>query len=192
MSQPTQDVSAAILDILIQAGNRKLSKEQSEELSKILKDNFGDDVSVDVTRSGTKILSELRPTLLENIGKMAENFQQQATNAVESLGDEVSKETMLTLWPKLAGAQKFIIVLLALATVVVTGFLAYDTHQNFPKDGMEVLFVSLLPLFGLVVFATWPIKTLAYKSLEIATKVVEKKLEKSGQIVAKTETKTTK
>lgn len=192
MSQPTQDVSAAILDILIQAGNRKLSKEQSEELSKILKDNFGDDVSVDVTRSGTKILSELRPTLLENIGKMAENFQQQATNAVESLGDEVSKETMLTLWPKLTGAQKFIIVLLALATVVVTGFLAYDTHQNFPKDSMEVLFVSLLPLFGLVVFATWPIKTLAYKSLEIATKVVEKKLEKSGQVVAKTETKTTK
>lgn len=192
MSQPTQDVSAAILDILIQAGNRKLSKEQSEELSKILKDNFGDDVSVDVTRSGTKILSELRPTLLENIGKMAENFQQQATNAVESLGDEVSKETMLTLWPKLAGAQKLIIVLLALATVVVTGFLAYDTHQNYPKDSMEVLFVSLLPLFGLVVFATWPIKTLAYKSLEIATKVVEKKLEKSGQIVAKTETKTTK
>ncbi|EJN9407278.1 hypothetical protein NR609_004220 [Salmonella enterica] len=192
MSQPTQDVSAAILDILIQAGNRKLSKEQSEELSKILKDNFGDDVSVDVTRSGTKILSELRPTLLENIGKMAENFQQQATNAVESLGDDVSKETMLTLWPKLAGAQKFIIVLLALATVVVTGFLAYDTHQNFPKDSMEVLFVSLLPLFGLVVFATWPIKTLAYKSLEIATKVVEKKLEKSGQVVAKTETKTTK
>lgn len=192
MSQPTQDVSAAILDILIQAGNRKLSKEQSEELSKILKDNFGDEVSVDVTRSGTKILSELRPTLLENIGKMAENFQQQATNAVESLGDEVSKETMLTLWPKLAGAQKFIIVLLALATVVATGFLAYDTHQNFPKDSMEVLFVSLLPLFGLVVFATWPIKTLAYKSLEIATKVVEKKLEKSGQIVAKTETKTTK
>jgi len=192
MSQPTQDVSAAILDILIQAGNRKLSKEQSEELSKILKDNFGDDVSVDVTRSGTKILSELRPTLLENIGKMAENFQQQATNAVESLGDDVSKETMLTLWPKLAGAQKFIIVLLALATVVVTGFLAYDTHQNYPKDSMEVLFVSLLPLFGLVVFATWPIKTLAYKSLEIATKVVEKKLEKSGQVVAKTETKTTK
>ncbi|HHJ0714499.1 TPA: hypothetical protein ACQFDA_004377 [Escherichia coli] len=192
MSQPTQDMSAAILDILIQAGNRKLSKEQSEELSKILKDNFGDDVSVDVTRSGTKILSELRPTLLENIGKMAENFQQQATNAVESLGDEVSKETMLTLWPKLVGAQKFIIILLALATVVVTGFLAYDTHQNFPKDSMEVLFVSLLPLFGLVVFATWPIKTLAYKSLEIATKVVEKKLEKSGQIVAKTETKTTK
>lgn len=192
MSQPTQDVSAAILDILIQAGNRKLSKEQSEELSKILKDNFGDDVSVDVTRSGTKILSELRPTLLENIGKMAENFQQQATNAVESLGDEVSKETMLTLWPKLVGAQKFIIILLALATVVVTGFLAYDTHQNFPKDSMEVLFVSLLPLFGLVVFATWPIKTLAYKSLEIATKVVEKKLEKSGQVVAKTETKTTK
>ena len=192
MSQPTQDVSAANLDILIQAGNRKLSKEQSEELSKILKDNFGDEVSVDVTRSGTKILSELRPTLLENIGKMAENFQQQATNAVESLGDEVSKETMLTLWPKLAGAQKFIIVLLALATVVVTGFLAYDTHQNYPKDSMEVLFVSLLPLFGLVVFATWPIKTLAYKSLEIATKVVEKKLEKSGQVVAKTETKTTK
>ncbi|EBW7208728.1 hypothetical protein CSU86_05850 [Salmonella enterica subsp. enterica serovar Dublin] len=192
MSQPTQDVSAAILDILIQAGNRKLSKEQSEELSKILKDNFGDDVSVDVTRSGTKILSELRPTLLENIGKMAENFQQQATNAVESLGDEISKETMLTLWPKLAGAQKFIIVLLALATVVVTGFLAYDTHQNYPTDSMEVLFVSLLPLFGLVVFATWPIKTLAYKSLEIATKVVEKKLEKSGQVVAKTETKTTK
>lgn len=192
MPQPTQDVSAAILDILIQAGNRKLTKEQSEELSKILKDNFGDDVSVDVTRSGTKILSELRPTLLENLGKMAENFQQQATNAVESLGDEVSKETMLTLWPKLAGAQKFIIILLALATVVVTGFLAYDTHQNFPKDSMEVLFVSLLPLFGLIVFATWPIKTLAYKSLEIATKVVEKKLEKSGQVVAKTETKTTK
>ncbi|MCU6405818.1 hypothetical protein KW817_22885, partial [Enterobacter quasiroggenkampii] len=116
---------------------------------------------------------------------MAENFQQQATNAVESLGDEVSKETMLTLWPKLAGTQKFIIILLALATVVVTGFLAYDTHQNFPKDSMEVLFVSLLPLFGLVVFATWPIKTLAYKSLEIATKGVEKKPEKPQYVALK-------
>lgn len=192
MEPNTQTLPTEILDLLIQAGNRKLSKEQSEQLTKLLKAAYGDEVNVDVTRSGTKILSDLRPTLIDNLGKLSEQFHQQATDAVESLGDEISKETMLTLWPKLSGAQKFIIFLLTLATVTVTGFLGYDTHQHFPEDSLDVLLVCLVPFFALVVFATWPIKTLAYKSLEIATKVVEKKLEKSGQLKSKTESTTTK
>ncbi|ELW5301089.1 hypothetical protein SH780_000085 [Shigella flexneri] len=192
MEPSTQALPTEILDLLIQAGNRKLSKEQSEQLTKLLKAAYGDDVNVDVTRSGTKILSDLRPTLIDNLGKISEQFHQQATDAVESLGDEISKETMLTLWPKLSAPQKFIIALLTLATVVVTGFLGYDTHQHFPEDSLDVLIVTLVPFFALVVFATWPIKTLAYKSLEIATKVVEKKLEKSGQLKSKTESPTTK
>lgn len=192
MEPNTQALPTEILDLLIQAGNRKLSKEQSEQLTKLLKAAYGDDVDVDVTRSGTKILSDLRPTLIDNLGKLSEQFHQQATDAVESLGDEISKETMLTLWPKLSAPQKFIIALLTLATVVVTGFLGYDTHQHFPEDSLDVLIVTLVPFFALVVFATWPIKTLAYKSLEIATKVVEKKLEKSGQLKSKTESPTTK
>lgn len=192
MEPSTQALPTEILDLLIQAGNRKLSKEQSEQLTKLLKAAYGDDVDVDVTRSGTKILSDLRPTLIDNLGKISEQFHQQATDAVESLGDEISKETMLTLWPKLSVPQKFIIALLTLATVVVTGFLGYDTHQHFPEDSLDVLIVTLVPFFALVVFATWPIKTLAYKSLEIATKVVEKKLEKSGQLKSKTESPTTK
>ena len=192
MEPSTQALPTEILDLLIQAGNRKLSKEQSEQLTKLLKAVYGDDVDVDVTRSGTKILSDLRPTLIDNLGKISEQFHQQASDAVESLGDEISKETMLTLWPKLAAPQKFIIALLTLATVVVTGFLGYDTHQHFPEDSLDVLIVTLVPFFALVVFATWPIKTLAYKSLEIATKVVEKKLEKSGQLKSKTESPTTK
>lgn len=192
MEPSTQALPTEILDLLIQAGNRKLSKEQSEQLTKLLKATYGDEVDVDVTRSGTKILSDLRPTLIDNLGKISEQFHQQATDAVESLGDEISKETMLTLWPKLAAPQKFIIALLTLATVIVTGFLGYDTHQHFPEDSLDVLIVTLVPFFALVVFATWPIKTLAYKSLEIATKVVEKKLEKSGQLKSKTESPTTK
>lgn len=192
MEPSTQALPTEILDLLIQAGNRKLSKEQSEQLTKLLKVTYGDEVDVDVTRSGTKILSDLRPTLIDNLGKISEQFHQQATDAVESLGDEISKETMLTLWPKLAAPQKFIIALLTLATVIVTGFLGYDTHQHFPEDSLDVLIVTLVPFFALVVFATWPIKTLAYKSLEIATKVVEKKLEKSGQLKSKTESPTTK
>ena len=192
MEPSTQALPTEILDLLIQAGNRKLSKEQSEQLTKLLKAAYGDDVDVDVTRSGTKILSDLRPTLIDNLGKISEQVHQQATDAVESLGDEISKETMLTLWPKLSAPQKFIIALLTLATVVVTGFLGYDTHQHFPEDSLDVLIVTLVPFFALVVFATWPIKTLAYKSLEIATKVVEKKLEKSGQLKSKTESPTTK
>ncbi|ENJ7998865.1 hypothetical protein AB2K85_000599 [Escherichia coli] len=192
MEPSTQALPTEILDLLIQAGNRKLSKEQSEQLTKLLKAVYGDEVDVDVTRSGTKILSDLRPTLIDNLGKISEQFHQQATDAVESLGDEISKETMLTLWPKLAAPQKFIIALLTLATVIVTGFLGYDTHQHFPEDSLDVLIVTLVPFFALVVFATWPIKTLAYKSLEIATKVVEKKLEKSGQLKSKTESPTTK
>lgn len=192
MEPSTQALPTEILDLLIQAGNRKLSKEQSEQLTKLLKAAYGDEVDVDVTRSGTKILSDLRPTLIDNLGKISEQFHQQATDAVESLGDEISKETMLTLWPKLAAPQKFIIALLTLATVIVTGFLGYDTHQHFPEDSLDVLIVTLVPFFALVVFATWPIKTLAYKSLEIATKVVEKKLEKSGQLKSKTESQTTK
>ncbi|EFY2245826.1 hypothetical protein DQB62_04260 [Shigella flexneri] len=192
MEPSTQALPTEILDLLIQAGNKKLSKEQSEQLTKLLKAAYGDEVDVDVTRSGTKILSDLRPTLIDNLGKLSEQFHQQATDAVESLGDEVSKETMLTLWPKLAASQKFIIAILTLATVIVTGFLGYDTHQHFPEDSLDVLIVTLVPFFALVVFATWPIKTLAYKSLEIATKVVEKKLEKSGQLKSKTESPTTK
>lgn len=192
MEPSTQALPTEILDLLIQAGNRKLSKEQSEQLTKLLKAAYGDEVDVDVTRSGTKILSDLRPTLIDNLGKISEQFHQQATDAVESLGDEISKETMLTLWPKLAAPQKFIIALLTLATVIVTGFLGYDTHQHFPEDSLDVLIVTLVLFFALVVFATWPIKTLAYKSLEIATKVVEKKLEKSGQLKSKTESPTTK
>lgn len=192
MEPSTQALPTEILDLLIQAGNRKLSKEQSEQLTKLLKAAYGDEVDVDVTRSGTKILSDLRPTLIDNLGKISEQFHQQATDAVESLGDEISKETMLTLWPKLAAPQKFVIALLTLATVIVTGFLGYDTHQHFPEDSLDVLIVTLVPFFALVVFATWPIKTLAYKSLEIATKVVEKKLEKSGQLKSKTESPTTK
>jgi hypothetical protein len=192
MEPSTQAIPTEILDLLIQAGNRKLSKEQSEQLTKLLKAAYGDEVDVDVTRSGTKILSDLRPTLIDNLGKISEQFHQQATDAVESLGDEISKETMLTLWPKLAAPQKFIIALLTLATVIVTGFLGYDTHQHFPEDSLDVLIVTLVPFFALVVFATWPIKTLAYKSLEIATKVVEKKLEKSGQLKSKTESPATK
>lgn len=192
MEPSTQALPTEILDLLIQAGNRKLSKEQSEQLTKLLKAAYGDEVDVDVTRSGTKILSDLRPTLIDNLGKISEQFHQQAADAVESLGDEISKETMLTLWPKLAAPQKFIIALLTLATVIVTGFLGYDTHQHFPEDSLDVLIVTLVPFFALVVFATWPIKTLAYKSLEIATKVVEKKLEKSGQLKSKTESPTTK
>ncbi len=192
MEPSTQALPTEILDLLIQAGNRKLSKEQSEQLTKLLKAAYGDEVDVDVTRSGTKILSDLRPTLIDNLGKISEQFHQQATDAVESLGDEISKETMLTLWPKLAAPQKFIIALLTLATVIVTGFLGYDTHQHFPEDSLDVLIVTLVPFFALVVFATWPIKTLAYKSLEIATKVVEKKLEKSGQLKSKTESPITK
>ena len=192
MEPSTQALPTEILDLLIQAGNKKLSKEQSEQLTKLLKAAYGDGVDVDVTRSGTKILSDLRPTLIDNLGKLSEQFHQQATDAVESLGDEVSKETMLTLWPKLAASQKFIIAILTLATVIVTGFLGYDTHQHFPEDSLDVLIVTLVPFFALVVFATWPIKTLAYKSLEIATKVVEKKLEKSGQLKSKTEIPTTK
>lgn len=192
MEPSTQALPTEILDLLIQAGNRKLSKEQSEQLTKLLKAAYGDEVDVDVTRSGTKILSDLRPTLIDNLGKISEQFHQQATDAVESLGDEISKETMLTLWPKLAAPQKFIIALLTLATVIVTGFLGYDTHQHFPEDSLDVLIVTLVPFFALVVFATWPIKTLAYKSLEIATKVVEKKLEKSGQLKSKTESPTMK
>lgn len=192
MEPSTQALPTEILDLLIQAGNKKLSKEQSEQLTKLLKAAYGDDVDVDVTRSGTKILSDLRPTLIDNLGKISEQFHQQATDAVESLGDEISKETMLTLWPKLSAPQKFIIALLTLATVIVTGFLGYDTHQHFPEDSLDVLIVTLVPFFALVVFATWPIKTLAYKSLEIATKVVEKKLEKSGQLKSKTESPTTK
>lgn len=192
MEPSTQALPTEILDLLIQAGNKKLSKEQSEQLTKLLKAAYGDEVDVDVTRSGTKILSDLRPTLIDNLGKLSEQFHQQATDAVESLGDEVSKETMLTLWPKLSAPQKFIIALLTLVTVVVTGFLGYDTHQHFPEDSLDVLIVTLVPFFALVVFATWPIKTLAYKSLEIATKVVEKKLEKSGQLKSKTESPTTK
>lgn len=192
MEPSTQALPTEILDLLIQAGNKKLSKEQSEQLTKLLKAAYGDEVDVDVTRSGTKILSDLRPTLIDNLGKLSEQFHQQATDAVESLGDVVSKETMLTLWPKLAASQKFIIAILTLATVIVTGFLGYDTHQHFPEDSLDVLIVTLVPFFALVVFATWPIKTLAYKSLEIATKVVEKKLEKSGQLKSKTESPTTK
>ncbi|AFQ96555.1 hypothetical protein STRATTON_104 [Erwinia phage vB_EamM_Stratton] len=192
MSQSLQEASTAVLDVLIQAGTNKLSKDEADKLTAAATTALGAGAIIDVTKPANIILATLRPVLLDSIGKMAEGFENRAVVSVEGLGDEMGKETMLTLWPKLGGAQRMLIIMLALTTVVVSGFLAYDTHLHYPDDITDVLLVSLLPLFALFVFATWPIKTLAYKSLEVATRVVEAKLQKGSQQSKPTTTTPTK
>lgn len=181
MSQSLQEASTAVLDVLIQAGTNKLSKDEADKLTAAATTALGVGAMIDVSKPANVILSTIRPVLLDSIGKMADSFENRAVVSVEGLGDEMGKETMLTLWPKLGKAQRTLIVMLVLTTVVVTGFLAYDTHVHVPENITDTLLVALLPLFALFVFSTWPIKTLAYKSLEVATRVAEAKLQKGSQ-----------
>lgn len=177
MSLSQQDATAQALDVLIQAGTNKLSLEEAGKV-KDAAAALGHADIIDVTKPASVILSALRPMLIAQIGQLADNLEQRAVGAVEGLDAKYGKETMMTLWPNFGRGVKFIVILLALATVAIAGYLAYYTMHTPEMDSLDVAIVGLTPLFGLAVFCTWPIKTLAYSSMTIAAKVVEAKLQK--------------
>lgn len=180
MSLSPQDATAQALDVLIQAGTNKLSLDEANKV-KDAASALGQADIVDVTKPASVILSSLRPFLISQIGQLADNLEQRAVGAVEGLDAKYGKETMMTLWPNFGRGVKFIIFLMSIATVLLAGYLAYYTMHTPNMDSMDVAIVGLVPLFGLAVFCTWPIKTLAYSSMTIAAKVVEAKLQKKTQ-----------
>lgn len=180
MSQSLQDSTATVLDVLIQAGSNKLSLEEADKLKAAAVVAVGSVDAIDVTKPANVILSALRPMLIAQLGQLGDNLEKRATEAVESLDQKISKETMLTLWPNLGLSVKFLIWMLALATVACAGYLSYDAIRTHLYDPMDVAMIGLLPLFGLVVFCSWPIKTLAYSSMAIGAKIVEAKLQKGS------------
>lgn len=179
MALSPQDATAQAIDILVQAGTNKLSLDEANKVKEAT-DALGHTDLVDVTRPASVILSSLRPFLVTQIGQIASNMEQRAVDSVEGLDDKYGKETMMTLWPHFGRGVKSIVGLLVLTTVVATAYLAYYITTLPQSDMMDSAVVALLPLFALSAFCTWPIKTLAYSSMTIATKVVEAKLQQKA------------
>lgn len=169
--------SADLLDTLIKSGSDVLPPDQAavvQEAAKAL-----GEADLDVTKPANILLSQLRPMLVDQIGKMAAVFEAAALNSVEGLDAAYSKETMLTIYPSLQKVQKLLIWLLVFAALVGCGYVLFDVVSKPPYDIVDVVIIALSPIFVLLVVVSVPIKTLAYTSLQIGAKVIEAKAKKS-------------
>lgn len=188
MSQSLQEATTTVLDVLIKAGNNKLSVEEATLVKDAAVIAVGSADHVDVTQPASVILSTLRPMLIEQIGQFGQSMSKLAVDSIEGMDAKYGKETIMTLWPSLSRPVKALIWLLAFATIAIDVSMTHDYMRREVVDLFDAATVGLLPLFGLYVFAVVPIKTLAYTSLSVGAKVVEARLQKSTASKPKDET----
>lgn len=174
------DAVGPILDILLKYGMDKVSSvEDAKVLVDTAKSSLG--VSVDVSKPAIEILGGLRPMLVGTVSQMSDVFAGKAATAVDSLNDVYGKETLLTVYPTLKLQQKLLVWLLALASVAVSGVMTADFLKAPSYDYFDLIFTAGWPVLALYGFCTWPIKSLALASLQIGTKAVAIKLERSAK-----------
>ncbi|AXF51236.1 hypothetical protein WELLINGTON_106 [Erwinia phage Wellington] len=178
MTQSLQTAAPALLDTLIQAGDRVLSPDEASRVQDAALAIGA--AAVNTALPANSILASLRPLLVDKVGVMAEAFEKLAVDSLEGMDTKYSKETVMTLYPTLLSGQKLLIWFLALALVAFTGVALWDVLQQPQVDRTDVLLTVLVPLGGLIAFAAVPIKTLAYSSLAITAKVVEHKMNKAS------------
>lgn len=178
MTQSLQTAAPALLDALIQAGDRVLTPDEASRVQQAAS-TIGAAV-VDTALPANCILASLRPLLVDKVGVMAEAFEKLAVDSLEGMDAKYSKETVMTLYPTLQAGQRLLIWFLAFAVVAFTGVALWDALQQQQVDRTDVLLTVLIPLGGLIAFAAVPVKTLAYSSLAITAKVVEHKMNKAS------------
>jgi len=178
MTDSLQTAAPALLDTLIQAGDRVLTPEEANTVQTAVQ-TLGSG-AIDITMPANSILSQLRPFIVDKVGVMAEAFQKLAVDSIEGMDAKYSKETVLTLWPTMTAGMRVLVVFLVLSTVGITGVLEYDTLQQPVVDRMDALLTALIPIGVCIAMIAVPIKTLAYSSLAISAKVVEHKMNKAN------------
>lgn len=179
MSQTIQEATSTVLDVLIQAGTNKLSAEEANKVKEAAVVAVGSAVQIDVTKPASLILASLRPLIIEQIGNFGKSMENLATASIEGMDAKYGKETIMTLWPSLSFPVKAIIILLVLTTIGTDIYMMIDILRRDAVELFDAVTVGLLPLIGLLLFCTVPIKTLAYTSLSVGAKVVEARLQKS-------------
>lgn len=175
MSQTLQEATSTVLDVLIQAGDKPLTADEASKVQKAV----GSTVQIDTTQPASFILATLRPILISQIGNIGKSMENLAVESIEGMDAKYGKETIMTLWPSLAFPVKLIIMLLVLTTIGSDIYMMIDMLRREVVELFDVVTVGLLPLIGLLLFCTVPIKTLAYTSLSVGAKVVEARLQKS-------------
>ncbi|ANZ50273.1 hypothetical protein PHOBOS_83 [Erwinia phage vB_EamM_Phobos] len=174
------DMVGPILDILIQYGTEKISNDaDAKKVVDAAKDALG--VTVDITKPASEILGGLRPMIVGTVDQMSAVFANKAATAVDSLDEIYGKETLLTIYTMLKTPQKLIIWMLALTCVAVSAAICYDFTRADTYDYFDLLFAAGVPVVALFAFCTWPIKSLALASLQIGTKAVAIKLERTAK-----------
>lgn len=174
------DVVGPILDILIKAGTDKIANdEDAKKVVDAAKDALG--VTVDVTKPASEILGNLRPMIVGTVGQMSDVFANKAATAVDNLNEIYGKETLLTIYPTLQFAQKLLIWLFFLVSCGVSAALTLDFIKAPAYDYFDLIFAAGWPVLAGFAFCTWPIKTLALTSLQIGSKAVAIKLERTAK-----------
>jgi len=138
-------------------------------------------VTVDITKPASEILGGLRPMLVGTVSQMSDVFANKAATAVDSLNEVYGKETLLTIYPTLQFAQKALVWLFALACCAVSAALVFDFMKAPEYDYFDLIFAGGWPVIAFFGFCTWPIKSLALTSLQIGTKAVAIKLERTAK-----------
>lgn len=179
MSQTIQEATSTVLDVLIQAGTNKLSADEAAKVKEAAVVAVGSAAQIDVTQPASVILSSLRPLIVEQVGNFGKSMENLAVGAIEGLDAKYGKETIMTLWPSLSFPVKAIIWILVLFTIGTDVYMMTDILRREAVDLFDAATIGLLPLIGLLLFCTVPIKTLAYTSLSVGAKVVEARLQKS-------------
>lgn len=173
-----KDGVAKLLDVLISAGDKPLTEAEAADVNKALEGVDGAE-PVDTTKPANMILAAIKPMIVEQVGTLAERMEAQAVSSIDGLDEKYAKETMMTLWPELSLPVKLIVLVMSLGTVIICCLNAAGIYLVATEDVLDEIIVSFLPLFGLFVFCTWPIKTLAYTSLSVGAKVAEARMNKS-------------
>ncbi|QVW55863.1 hypothetical protein pEaSNUABM9_00282 [Erwinia phage pEa_SNUABM_9] len=179
MSQTIQEATSTVLDVLIQAGTNKLSADEATKVKEAAVVAVGSAAQIDVTQPASVILSSLRPLIVEQVGNFGKSMENLAVGSIEGMDAKYGKETIMTLWPSLSFPVKAIIWILVLFTIGTDVYMMTDILRREAVDLFDAATIGLLPLIGLLLFCTVPIKTLAYTSLSVGAKVVEARLQKS-------------
>lgn len=174
------DMVGPILDILIQYGTEKITNDaDAKKVVEAAKDALG--ATVDITKPASEILGGLRPMIVGTVDQMSAVFANKAATAVDSLNEVYGKETLLTIYPSLQAAQKLLIWLFAFVIVGVSAVLVLDFTKAQSYDYFDLMFTAGFPVAAMFAFCTWPIKSLALASLQIGTKAVAIKLERTAK-----------
>lgn len=179
MSQTIQEATSTVLDVLIKAGNSTLSSDDAAKVKEAAVVAVGSAVQIDVSKPANFILASLRPLIVEQVNNFGKTMENLATASIEGMDAKYGKETIMTLWPSLSFPVKAIIILLVLTTIGTDIYMMTDILRREAVELFDAVTIGLLPLIGLLLFCTVPIKTLAYTSLSVGAKVVEARLQKS-------------